>query len=469
MGPFHGMRRVRKTSFFFCGVLFGEYLFKNAKNCVEKTGPACAEKIFTPQKERQKRQKSKARTGEKKHRTLKFISKARARRGKTPRGRPHVGAGHLVEWRRLRYNTSIFRLRAEDVIVIKFKKVLKKYLFTLITLGISMTILLIFLFSGNSVSQLQQIFSGLDPFWMLLAGVMVVGGWLMEGWCDYLLCRHVSPNWKFGPSFTIAMTGLFYSAVTPFSTGGQPMQIYSMSKMGMKPGSAGAVISVKTITYQIIMVLYGLVLMILQLPFFQANVSNLSFLTVFGLLANSIFIAAVILVSVNPRFLYGLLQKLYGFLHRIRLVKNPDSLYQKTTTQLDTFHDGFCTMGKDVGLYVKVCVLTVFQITMTNSTTYCIYRAFHLSEASFWVIMAAQVFATMIAAFVPLPGASGGAEGTFLAFCRMFFGGMLTPAMLVWRLMTYYSNILFGAIFTFVGSKRYVLDRAAPETEQKAA
>lgn len=352
----------------------------------------------------------------------------------------------------------------------KAKKFLKKYLFTIITLGISMTVLLIFLFKDNSLSQLVDVFHSLDPRWMAAACATVAGGWLLEGLCDNMLCRHLSPKWNYGKSFMVGMTGLLYSAVTPFSTGGQPMQVYYMSKMGMKPGNACAVVSVKTITYQIVMVAYALILMIGELSFFQAAVSNLSFLTVFGLLANTIFIVVVILVSVNSSIIYKLLRGLLHLLHRLHLLKDAQARYQQITGQLDLFHEGFKTMGRNWKLYLRVCLVTVLQITMTNSTTYFIYRAFNLSEATFWVMMAAQVFATMIAAFVPLPGASGGAEGTFLAFCRIFFHGLLTPAMLVWRLMTYYANILFGCIFVSIGSKRYV-DRTEPSAaaEQPAA
>lgn len=43
----------------------------------------------------------------------------------------------------------------------------------------------------------------------------------------------------------------------------------------------------KTVVYQIILVLYSLVMVVWMLPFFQTNVSNFSFLTVVGLLCNS--------------------------------------------------------------------------------------------------------------------------------------------------------------------------------------
>jgi uncharacterized protein (TIRG00374 family) len=66
-------------------------------------------------------------------------------------------------------------------------------------------------------------------------------------------------------------------------------------------------------------------------------------------------------------------------------------------------------------------------------------------------MMAAQAFVTMVAAFVPLPGASGGAEGSFFLFYSMFFTqGTIFPAIILWRIITFYFNILFGCIFTYI-------------------
>ena len=338
----------------------------------------------------------------------------------------------------------------------RLKRIIKKNLFTIITLSISMIILLIFLFHGNSVEQLQTIFHNLNAGWMLVAFVTLVLTWLMEGLTNLLLCRHLHPGWTYGRAFMIGMTGLFYSAITPFSTGGQPMQIYYMSKMGMPAGHSAAVISAKTITYQITMMVFSLILLGSELPFFIKNVSNLAFLTVFGIVSNILFVVAVILVSVNAGFIYPMLHAVLRWLGKIHAVKEPEKKYESIIAQLDTFHEGFKTMGKSWKLYISVCLITVLQIIVSNSVTYCIYRAFHLNQASLWIMIAAQVFSNMVASFVPLPGGSGGAEVSFTAFCRVFFGGLLTPALLVWRLLTYYGCIIFGCIFVSVGSRKYV-------------
>ena len=112
-------------------------------------------------------------------------------------------------------------------------------------------------------------------------------------------------------------------------------------------------------------------------------------------------------------------------------------------------------MGKSYKLYIKTGIFTLVQIVITSLIPYFIYRSFGLSGESIFNLIAAQVFVQTISAFVPLPGASGGAEGGFYAFFRMFFQATTLPALLIWRFITYYANIIFGFVFYYVGRKRY--------------
>ena len=65
-------------------------------------------------------------------------------------------------------------------------------------------------------------------------------------------------------------------------------------------------------------------------------------------------------------------------------------------------------------------------------------------------MIAAQAFVSMITAFVPLPGAAGGAEISFVTFFAIFMNGSdLNLSMLLWRILTFYCPIVVGAAFSF--------------------
>ena len=329
----------------------------------------------------------------------------------------------------------------------RLKETIRRNLFGIITISVSAVVLFAFLFLSDSIQAIQNLPDGLRWNWLLL-GVGLAGiTWLMEGFCLNLICRVVYPQWKFHYSFCIGMVGVLYSALTPCSTGGQPMQIYSMRKLGMDTGAAGSIIAIKTLVYQVIMVLFALAMVVFRLPFFQRNVSDFSFLTIIGLLGNSTFITLVLLFCLSQKITDKLILKGVRILHRLHLCHNPEARYEKIRSQLSVFHGSTRLIGKSLRMYITVSVVTVIQIGVGYMIPYCVYRGFGFHEIDLLTIMAAQAYVSMVSAFVPLPGASGGAEGSFMIFFKMFFtGGTVIPAMVIWRVLTYYINIPVGCV-----------------------
>ncbi|WOC31783.1 MULTISPECIES: lysylphosphatidylglycerol synthase transmembrane domain-containing protein [Caproicibacterium] len=338
----------------------------------------------------------------------------------------------------------------------KLKRFFKRYWVTILTLVLTMTILLTLLFRKDTPQNTLQIMKHLRPFWVLLTFGTVAATWLLEGAVYWMLARRLHPGWAYGQAFLVAMSGIFYGSITPLSSGGPPMQLYCMNKMGIAPGESAAVISAKSVTYQITMFLFSLSMICTALPFFTQNVSKMMWLTAFGLLANVVLIAGLLLVSFKADLITRPLQAILRGLAKLHLVKNPEQTGSRITGQFDTFREGFRTIGRGWKLYLAICAITVIQLAVGSLDTYCVYRAFGFHDASPWLLMSAKIFAMMVASLVPLPGNSGGFEAAFNAFFRIFFSTMITPALLVWRVVTYYAGMAVGFLVVSALTRRYI-------------
>lgn len=336
------------------------------------------------------------------------------------------------------------------------KQTVRKNLFGIITISVSAVVLVGFLFFSDSINSIRNLPHGIAWNWLLIGVAMAGLTWVLEGISLNLICKVVYPQWKFHYSFCIGMLGVLYSALTPCSTGGQPMQIYSMRKLGMDTGAAGSIVAVKTLIYQIIMVLYALVMVIFRLSFFQKNVSDFSFLTIIGLICNSTFIALVLLFCISEKITDKIIAGGVKLLHKLHLCRKPEERYQKIHSQLSVFHGSTRLIGRSLRMYASVIVITIIQIGIGYMIPYCIYRGFSFHQVDLLTIMAAQAYVSMVSAFVPLPGASGGAEGSFMIFFNMFFtNGTVIPAMVIWRVLTYYINLPVGCICAHLANNRF--------------
>ena len=70
-------------------------------------------------------------------------------------------------------------------------------------------------------------------------------------------------------------------------------------------------------------------------------------------------------------------------------------------------------------------------------------------------MLSAQTLVMLIVSITPLPGGAGGAEGGFILFFKMFFKENILPGVLLWRIITFYSCILIGSLFTIHLPKKF--------------
>ena len=251
------------------------------------------------------------------------------------------------------------------------------------------------------------------------------------------------------------MVGVLYSAITPSATGGQPMQVVSLGRQGMDAGTGTSVIVVKTALNHVAISLYALVMVCLELPFFQANVSSFSFIVLFAMAASLLFIAGLLLFTINQKLTRRLGYALVHFLHKLKLCRDEARLRAKLDTLFEQFFTSAKGIGSSVWRCVAVVVFTALQLTCYFIVPFCLYRSFGFEGASVVRLMAATTFVYFASMFVPVPGASGGAEGSFYLFFAPFFpAGAIAPAMLVWRLLTYYGAIVVGLTFTAMDKRR---------------
>lgn len=64
----------------------------------------------------------------------------------------------------------------------------------------------------------------------------------------------------------------------------------------------------------------------------------------------------------------------------------------------------------------------------------------------FFDLIGITAFVYLISDFVPLPGASGGSEGSFFILLRYFLKSATSATLLVWRFVTYYAGLIVGGL-----------------------
>lgn len=303
------------------------------------------------------------------------------------------------------------------------------------------------LISDSGAANFFSVFKQLRYRWLVLACFLMLLSWLLESLVLDIMCRFLDNKVKFRMSFKTTMVGQFFNSVTPFATGGQPMQLYYLVQgEKMNTGTASSALMLKFVIYQFILTAYSLVVIIFKFNYFANHILQFAFLALIGFVVNTSVIAMCIIFTQNKklarRIIYRVL-KIFKFFH---IVKDIESAEAKAEVEIQKFHEGYLLIRGKKRIWFSAGIITFLQLTAFYLITYCIYRSFELS-GNLVNIVSAQSFVQMVTSFVPIPGASGAAEGSFYLVFQIFFAKeAIAVVVLIWRLITYYSCIVFGGL-----------------------
>ncbi|BED92758.1 MAG: flippase-like domain-containing protein [Candidatus Paraimprobicoccus trichonymphae] len=315
---------------------------------------------------------------------------------------------------------------------------------------ISLIALVYFCLSENGFSDLIFNIKNLNIFWFIMSFISHFLNITIDSIIIFILTKNIKNDYKFKQALKTCAVGQFFSSITPGGVAGQPMQVYSMSKQNVSTGNSSSVLIQRFLIYQTTITIYGLIFILWKRSYFTKQISKMTnLLMLIGLASHAFIIFLLLIFSLKRKFTENLINIFIKLISKLKLIKNPEKQILKIKTQLDSFHKNNSELYKNSILLLKLYLLTIVQLFCIFVIPYLIYRAFNFNQANIFDILAAQSFVMMCTSLFPMPGGAGAAEISFFAFFSNFFiNNTLKPAMLLWRIITYFLTILVTAPFS---------------------
>ena len=110
------------------------------------------------------------------------------------------------------------------------KKTIIKYLQNYLLFVALIVITFWIIFKDQDLGQLADTLKN-SNIWYILLGIATMFGFIcMEAFNIGRMLKHIGEKSTFIKNLKYAFVGIFFSAITPAASGGQPMQIYYMHK-----------------------------------------------------------------------------------------------------------------------------------------------------------------------------------------------------------------------------------------------
>ncbi len=313
---------------------------------------------------------------------------------------------------------------------------------------IIMTIIVLFIVLKDDFKEIVNDLRNMDLKYIFIALVLYALYLILHSYVVYKTVNR-KDKFTFKESIKHNIIVQFFNGITPFSTGGQPMEIYMLTKHDIKPAKATNYIIQNFIFYQIALVLFGMVAVIINYSlklFPQVNI--IRELVVLGFIINTLVAIILLIISFSKKLTVKMINITLKILHKLNIVKNIEKQKENWEKIVEEFNESANELKKRKLFFIIGVALNFIGLACFYAIPLFIIYALHdYTSMNLVSAITSSAYVMIIGAFVPIPGASGGIEYGF----TQFFGNFLSisktnTTLLIWRFITYYIGMILGAI-----------------------
>ena len=302
-----------------------------------------------------------------------------------------------------------------------------------------------------------------DPFSIasilfLLGGILCLAVVLLSETFKYMLMmRHLGEKISFRIAFETAALGKYYDCITPSGAGGQPFQIYHLHTNGYSDGASSAMPLSGFFTMQFGFVFLAILVFIINNNAI-GDAIGIKITAYVGAFVYTLAPVMIIISAVAPKIAMKIVAFFVKLGAKMRLVKNPNHTIMKAVKALNNYSQSLKRIAKSKLLLFELLVLSViFQAAIAMMPFFAVHT--FGGHIEFFRSFSMCVFIYAAITIVPTPGNSGAAEGSFyIIFSQMDTSGVFW-AMLLWRVLCYYSFIVIGVVIYGIKALRKILSK----------
>lgn len=320
-----------------------------------------------------------------------------------------------------------------------------------------LTIIVLFFTLKDNFNEIITSLLNINIIWLIISYLLVLSYTFIKSIVTNNILNKLKKT-EFKKTFVIQIITFFFNSVTPFSSGGQPFQVYMFNKTGVSLVDSTNTVVQETIIHQIALILVGVVSIILNKIFNVIEINSFLYtFLIIGFIANIVIVLILYLVSNNTKINKFVTIKVIKLISKFKNI-DVEKTKEKFIDAIEKLRNNSKILLKDKKRFVSliflnaVALISLYLVPLTLLFSLNDYSSFNGITS---IIL--TTFISIISSYIPLPGGTVGQEYMFtLLFESYIVNPKLGTLMLIWRFITYYLPLTVGALVFNIKQKEYI-------------
>lgn len=326
------------------------------------------------------------------------------------------------------------------------KKYVLMFLFFVIIIFLTFTSI----FDHDSLPSIINNIKKINIIYIILCLIIICLYFLLQGIYMKSILKALKTKISLKTGVFYSLVEFYFSGITPSATGGQPVQLYYMTKDKIPIRKSYITLMLNTIYFKLIILILGLLVLIFK----NSYLLNHSIVYIIFFILGFTVDVLLVLIGFFLLFKQNLIKRILKFI--LKICSKFKFLSKKTqdfniTTILKKYQDELKFINKNKRIVLLNFLLTFIQRLLLFSIAFVIYRSLGFNQYSYFDLLAIQVSVQVAIEALPLPGGAGLSEKMFHDIFITVFGiGLADVGMLLTRTFSFYIPLLVSGIIILV-------------------
>lgn len=265
-----------------------------------------------------------------------------------------------------------------------------------------------------SLESFLEFVKSANPLWLTTSIISMLGFIFFEGFALIVICRSYGYKTTLKDGFIFSASDIYFSAITPSATGGQPASAFFMIKSGM-PGTFVTVALVANLVMYTAAIVVLSIFVLLFAPGLLSNFGSVSKILIsVGFLMQVALLTFFILLLTKKGIMRALCSGTIKLLGKLKIVRKVDKKLAKMEQTIESY-SSHAQMLKGKGKMLWLVFL--FNLLQRISQLLVSPLTYLASGGSFTEaidVFLTQTYVLMGANSIPIPGSMGVTDGLMI-------------------------------------------------------
>lgn len=258
-----------------------------------------------------------------------------------------------------------------------------------------------------SFEYFKDYFSKSDPFWVVMAILCMVGFVVFEGMALLTVLKAFGHKRSFNKGIVYSAADIYFSAITPSASGGQPASAFYMMADGVPAAVSALALLLNLVMYTASIMTIGIIAIILRTSVFINFVPLSKFLIIIGYVILGTLVAFFILLIKREDWVHAIGAFLIRILTKLKILRNPEKLEKKLDRITNEYRDCAEMIRGHRLMLIKCFVFNFLQRVLQICVSAMLYMAGGGKISGAIDVWVTHAFSVIGSNCVPVPGAMG--------------------------------------------------------------